>query len=96
RLGNESSCVVTGDPSQIDLRPAHKSGLLEAMRLLRNVEGIHFTEFGRRDVVRHPVVQRIIEAYETGRDEEEERRKSEGGPRRRNNGRERGDLENAN
>jgi phosphate starvation-inducible protein PhoH and related proteins len=72
RLGNESSCVVTGDPSQIDLRPAHKSGLLEAMRLLHDVEGICFTEFGRRDVVRHPVVQRIIEAYETGRDADKE------------------------
>lgn len=70
RLGNESSCVVTGDPSQIDLRPTHKSGLLEAMRLLRGIEGIAFTEFGRRDVVRHPVVQRIIEAYETGRETE--------------------------
>ncbi|MBL9155120.1 MAG: PhoH family protein [Verrucomicrobiales bacterium] len=71
RLGNESTCVVTGDPSQIDLRPAHKSGLLEAMRLLRDVEGIAFTEFSRRDVVRHPVVQRIITAYETGRAEAE-------------------------
>jgi len=71
RLGNESSCIVTGDPSQIDLRPASKSGLLEAMRLLRGVEGIHFTEFERRDVVRHPVVQRIIEAYDDGRDDRE-------------------------
>lgn len=71
RLGNESNCVVTGDPSQIDLRPARKSGLLEAMRRLRDVDGIRFIEFQRRDVVRHPVVQRIIEAYETGRAKEE-------------------------
>lgn len=71
RLGNESHCVVTGDPSQIDLRPAWKSGLLEAMRLLRGVEGIAFTEFAKRDVIRHPVVQRIIEAYENGREERE-------------------------
>ena len=68
RLGNESTCVITGDPSQIDLRPAGKSGLLEAKRLLLDVEGIHFVEFGKRDVIRHPVVQRIIDAYEGGRD----------------------------
>ncbi len=70
RLGEKSKCIVTGDPSQIDLRPVRKSGILEAMRLLRNVEGISFTEFESRDVVRHPVVQRIIEAYDKGRDEE--------------------------
>ncbi len=71
RLGNESNCIVTGDPSQIDLRPARKSGLLEAIRRLKGVDGIRFIEFQRRDVVRHPVVQAIIEAYETGRAEEE-------------------------
>ena len=67
RLGTDSTCVVTGDPSQIDLRPAWKSGLLEAMRLLRHVEGVRFLEFTGRDVVRHPVVRRIIAAYEEGR-----------------------------
>ncbi|MCB1230928.1 MAG: PhoH family protein [Verrucomicrobiae bacterium] len=74
RLGNESNCVVTGDPSQIDLRPTGRSGLLEAIRLLKGVDGIRFIEFQRRDVVRHPVVQRIIEAYEDGRAEEEQNR----------------------
>lgn len=64
RLGEESKCVVTGDPSQIDLRPRKLSGLLEAMDLLRDVEGIAFTQFDRSDVVRHPVVERIIAAYE--------------------------------
>ncbi len=64
RLGEDSKCVVTGDPSQIDLRPRKLSGLLEAMELLRGVEGIEFTAFDRSDVVRHPVVERIIEAYE--------------------------------
>ncbi|MAS96403.1 MAG: phosphate starvation-inducible protein PhoH [Verrucomicrobiales bacterium] len=67
RLGEGSKCIVTGDPSQIDLRPRNKSGLLEAMKLLRGVEGIAFTEFKGQDVVRHPVVARIIEAYDSGR-----------------------------
>lgn len=67
RLGESSKCIVTGDPSQIDLRPKNRSGLLEAMALLRNVEGIAFTEFEKVDVVRHPVVARIIEAYDEGR-----------------------------
>jgi len=64
RLGEESKCVVTGDPSQIDLRPRKQSGLLEAMRLLQETKGIGFTHFDRTDVVRHPVVERIIAAYE--------------------------------
>jgi phosphate starvation-inducible PhoH-like protein len=64
RLGEESRCVVTGDPSQIDLRPRDQSGLLEAMRLLQDTEGIGFSYFDRSDVVRHAVVERIIAAYE--------------------------------
>lgn len=67
RLGEESKCVVTGDPSQIDLRPKSKSGLLEAMSLLHGVEGVSFVHFSGEDVVRHPVVARIIEAYDRGR-----------------------------
>jgi phosphate starvation-inducible protein PhoH and related proteins len=72
RLGEESRCVVTGDPSQVDLRPPARSGLVEARRILGNIEGVEFIEFGQADVVRHPVVQRIIEAYEAhrGRDAE--------------------------
>lgn len=67
RLGHGSKAVITGDETQIDL-PAHKhSGLLEAHRVLRNVEGIAVVEFGKRDVVRHPLVQRIISAYEEHR-----------------------------
>jgi phosphate starvation-inducible PhoH-like protein len=67
RLGMNSKAVVTGDPTQIDL-PAHKqSGLLEAQRALRNIEGIALVEFSKRDVVRHPLVQRIIAAYEEAR-----------------------------
>ncbi len=67
RLGEHSKCVVTGDPSQIDLRPKSRSGLLEAMELLEGVEGVAFVRFEGADVVRHPVVSRIIEAYDRGR-----------------------------
>ncbi len=67
RLGEQSTCAVTGDPSQIDLRPRSKSGLLEAMNILPNVKGVHFCQFESRDVVRHQVVRRIIEAYDRGR-----------------------------
>lgn len=71
RLGENSKCIVTGDPSQIDLRPKKKSGLLEAMALLQDVEGVSFTHFLRSDVVRHPVVSRIIAAYDRGREGED-------------------------
>jgi phosphate starvation-inducible protein PhoH and related proteins len=67
RLGFGSKAVITGDPTQIDL-PAHKrSGLIEAERALPKVEGIAIVTFGKRDVVRHPLVQRIIAAYEEHR-----------------------------
>jgi phosphate starvation-inducible PhoH-like protein len=67
RLGASSKAVITGDETQIDL-PAHKkSGLLEAHRVLKQVEGIAVVEFSKRDVVRHPLVQRIIAAYEEHR-----------------------------
>lgn len=64
RLGHGSKAVVTGDETQIDLPPHKHSGLLEAHRALRNTEGIAIVEFSKRDVVRHPLVQRIISAYE--------------------------------
>ncbi|HEX4120192.1 MAG TPA: PhoH family protein [Verrucomicrobiae bacterium] len=67
RLGAGSKAVITGDTTQIDLPPHKQSGLLEAERALRGVEGIALVEFGRRDVVRHPLVQRIIAAYEEHR-----------------------------
>ncbi len=67
RLGVSSKAVITGDETQIDL-PSHKrSGLLEAHRVLKQVEGIAVVEFSKRDVVRHPLVQRIIAAYEEHR-----------------------------
>jgi phosphate starvation-inducible protein PhoH and related proteins len=67
RLGANSRAVITGDETQVDL-PAHRhSGLIEAHRILRHIEGIAIVEFSRRDVVRHPLVQRIIAAYEEHR-----------------------------
>lgn len=67
RLGVNSKAVVTGDETQIDLPPHKHSGLLEAHRALKRIEGIAIVEFSRRDVVRHPLVQRIISAYEEHR-----------------------------
>ena len=67
RLGEGARCVVTGDPSQVDLRRHVQSGLREAVELLQDVEGVKFVSFATKDIVRLPVVQRIIEAYQAGR-----------------------------
>lgn len=67
RLGHSSKAVITGDPTQIDLPPHKFSGLVEAHQALRQVAGVAIVEFQKRDVVRHPLVQRIIGAYETHR-----------------------------
>jgi phosphate starvation-inducible PhoH-like protein len=64
RLGENSRMIVTGDPSQVDLPTGQTSGLHEAMRLLRNVEGIGHAVFGAQDVIRHELVARIVEAYD--------------------------------
>ena len=64
RIGFGSVAVVTGDVTQIDLPKHVKSGLRDAINVLRNVEGISFTFFTAKDVVRHPLVQRIVRAYE--------------------------------
>ena len=67
RLGYHSKSVITGDPTQVDLPASKQSGLIEALLNLKNEEGICVVEFGIKDVVRHPLVQQIIEAYETHR-----------------------------
>ena len=67
RIGFGSRCVVNGDISQIDLPKGVASGLVEARQVLARVEGIAFTEFSAADVVRHPLVARIVEAYERAR-----------------------------
>ena len=64
RLGNGSKAVVTGDMTQMDLPHGQKSGLVEAVRILKGIEDIYIHEFTERDVVRHRLVQKIIMAYE--------------------------------
>jgi phosphate starvation-inducible PhoH-like protein len=64
RVGFGSTAVVTGDVTQIDLPSEKMSGLRHVLEVLKNVEGISFTFFNARDVVRHPLVQRIVYAYE--------------------------------
>ncbi len=64
RIGFGSTAVVTGDVTQIDLPSERLSGLSHVLKVLKDVEGISFTFFDVRDVVRHPLVQRIVEAYE--------------------------------
>lgn len=64
RLGFGSRAVVTGDITQVDLPPGKISGLVLIQKILSGVEGIGFCYFNENDVVRHPLVQRIIEAYE--------------------------------
>jgi len=64
RLGFNSRMVITGDITQTDLPPHQKSGLGVSLQILKNVEGIAFCEFTQKDVVRHPLVQRIVSAYD--------------------------------
>ena len=64
RLGEGSRCIVTGDISQIDLPKGHISGLVQALEILKNVEGIGIQYMNDRDVVRHELVQRIVRAYD--------------------------------
>ena len=64
RIGFNSTAVVTGDVTQVDLPRATPSGLLQVTKVLRQVEGISFTFFDSRDVVRHPLIQRIVDAYD--------------------------------
>jgi phosphate starvation-inducible PhoH-like protein len=70
RIGFGAKAVVNGDVTQIDLQRGQKSGLIESRRILDGVRGIAFTQFGAQDVVRHPLVARIIDAYEKHTPEE--------------------------
>jgi phosphate starvation-inducible protein PhoH and related proteins len=67
RLGEGSKMIITGDPSQLDLPVGQSSGLADALAILDGVEGIEHVAFTRADIVRHPLVGRIVEAYETKR-----------------------------
>ena len=88
RIGFGSTAVVTGDITQIDLPGGHRSGLVHVLDVLKDVGGLSFTRFGSKDVVRHPLVQRIVEAYAQAeaapsrRDRRERGRQSDGGPAR--------------
>lgn len=64
RLGMNGKMIVTGDVTQIDLPRAEQSGLIHSMRILKNIRGISTVEFNKKDIVRHKLVQRIVEAYE--------------------------------
>ncbi|MCI6642932.1 MAG: PhoH family protein [Alloprevotella sp.] len=73
RMGTNTKMLITGDYTQIDLPPSQRSGLVEALRILKNIPGISFIEMGREDIVRHRLVSRIVAAYE----KEEARQKQE-------------------
>ena len=70
RLGMSSKMVVTGDVTQIDLPRTTRSGLLSALQILRGVKGIGVIEYEKKDIVRHPLVQRIVDAYEAHKNDE--------------------------
>jgi phosphate starvation-inducible PhoH-like protein len=72
RMGWNTKMMITGDLTQVDLPHGQRSGLREAFELLRNIEGISFIEMGQKDIVRHKLVTRIVNAYE-----EHEREKKE-------------------
>ena len=72
RLGEGSRLVITGDRTQVDLPRGTKSGLAHVIKVLKDVPGISFTHFQPKDVVRHPLVQRIVEAYERFEEQQDE------------------------
>lgn len=70
RIGFGSKAVITGDVTQVDLQRGQKSGLVDASQVLRNVRGIAFNQFSSVDVVRHPLVARIVDAYENAQQDQ--------------------------
>lgn len=76
RMGTNTKMLITGDYTQIDLPPSQRSGLVEALRILRSIQGISFIEMGREDIVRHRLVSRIVEAYEQADAQKKERAQS--------------------
>ena len=72
RMGMNTKMIITGDLTQIDLPSTAKSGLVQAMQILRNVKGISQVEFDKRDIVRHRLVQRIVEAYDAAAKDDRE------------------------
>ena len=79
RLGHNAKMIVTGDTTQIDLPRTVQSGLIQALRILRGVKGIGIIEYEKKDIVRHPLVQRIVDAYEKREADESEEQSVESG-----------------
>ena len=77
RMGMNAKMIITGDATQIDLPRSTKSGLIQALQILRDIPGIGKVEFGKKDIVRHALVQRIVEAYARA-DEEASRQEQSG------------------
>lgn len=74
RMGMNTKMLVTGDMTQIDLPRAQASGLVQALKILKGVKGISFVELGKKDIVRHKLVERIVDAYEKFEKAEKERK----------------------
>ena len=75
RMGMNTKMIVTGDMTQIDLPSSQKSGLVQALHILKGVKGISFIELNKKDIVRHKLVTRIVEAYEKFEEKQKEERK---------------------
>ena len=75
RMGMNTKMIVTGDMTQIDLPASQTSGLVQAMKILKDVKGISFIELNKKDIVRHKLVTRIVEAYEKFEEKEKAERK---------------------
>ncbi len=72
RLGTNGKMIITGDTTQIDLPRHTRSGLLQALNVLKGVDGIGLIEYGKKDIVRHPLVQRIVDAYDAREKQDEQ------------------------
>ena len=76
-MGWDTKMIITGDMTQIDLPRGQRSGLSEALQILKDVEGIGFVELNKKDIVRHKLVTRIVNAYESHDDKEKENKKKD-------------------
>lgn len=77
RMGWDTKMIITGDMTQIDLPRGQRSGLSEALQILKDVEGIGFVELNKKDIVRHKLVTRIVNAYESHDDNEKENKEKD-------------------
>ena len=80
RMGMNTKMIVTGDMTQIDLPSSQTSGLVQALRILKGVKGISFVELNKKDIVRHQLVTRIVDAYEKFDKETKAEREKENSP----------------